>query len=137
MRKKLAFFILCSVVFICSTCLSAELQKNRLASSQNISDGITWNTTGRLTRHVVGYDAALAVDVSATSNVNITQQCSTDNSTWFTPILTNGTATGSIYSGLTSDQYITFTPIPAPYTRFQVSASGDSVVTLDYITAED
>jgi len=134
MRRMI--FLFCFLVIVVSA-QASELIKSRVLTNQTIATAATVNTTGMRTKRLAIDSGAGMLVTLGRGNINITQQCSMDNSNWFTPSMTNGTALGSVYSGLNASKYIQFTPVAAPYARFQVKASDESIVMVDMVTAEE
>jgi hypothetical protein len=97
------------------------------AGSSNVSSSV------RVKR--ASFDRNFGILVSANDTVTITQQCSIDDSNWYDPYLSNTSQTGQV---ATADaKYVTFSPIVAPYIRFNVSATNSTNVTLELIRSED
>lgn len=92
----------------------------------NGATGYTSNFFMPFSSGFVGLEVVLA----AASNVTITQQCSSDNITWYDPIDSSGTALGQVCVGLTASSYIQPGLILAKNIRYKIVAAADSTVTI-------
>ena len=142
MKVKLIFVLSVIGLLIFSLSVSAgELIKNRLMSVESISNGNTnYSTSVRTKRRGVDYSGGLLIsftNFTSSTAVNITQQCSLDNTNFYTPVNRTGSSVGLMGNGVATSSYLQVTPIPAEYTRFAVTASGDTIVTLDFLSVED
>jgi hypothetical protein len=71
--------------------------------------------------------ACVLITTSTAQNIAVTQQCSTDNKTWYDPE-TAAAAAGVVDSSITaaSTVYMSYTPVLCDYIRFKVVNSGTS-----------
>jgi hypothetical protein len=79
--------------------------------------------------------AAIEV-VSNTGTVTITQQCSTDNVTWYDPVDKTGAALGAIATALATSAYIEFDPVVSKYVRLKYAPTGSGTITVKVIISE-
>jgi len=104
-------------------------------NAQAIAAGSTGYSSAIAALNMVGAYGAMHITVTATGVMTITQQASLDGATWLDP--TNGTmiaaglAYAATYKVLT--QYITFTPLVAPYIRFKVEPDVSVTMSLKYV----
>jgi hypothetical protein len=139
MFKKLKIpeiLILVMILCVSIPVFASMLTSSRILTAKAIILNGTANSTSIASKNAHFTNAALLATLGNNSNVTIIQQSSLDNSIWYTPILTNGTAIGTVATNLNTSSYITFTPIISPYIRLQVFANSNSTVTLDLLTEE-
>lgn len=79
--------------------------------------------------------AAIEV-VSNTSTITITQQCSSDNVTWYDAVNASGTALGPVATGTTGALYVEFDPVLTKYFRLKYAPSGSGTITAKLIISE-
>jgi hypothetical protein len=100
-------------------------------ASQSING--TVYSTGELFRFAKGYTA---MEIITTGAVTVTQQCSTDNVTYYDPVDYNGTALGAIASSVSSSSYIQFSPVISKYIRFKFVTTSAKTVSAKLISLE-
>jgi hypothetical protein len=71
--------------------------------------------------------ACVLITTSTAQDIAVTQQCSTDNKTWYDPE-TAAAAAGVVDASITADStvYMSYTPVLCDYIRFKVVNSGTS-----------
>ncbi len=87
-----------------------------------------------------GYAALALTFYTGTALMNISYQVSLDKQNWFTAATTDGTtltAVGAIAASVTATQYVTFTPRPAPWTRFSITMTSTGTWSMQYLHQED
>lgn len=109
-------------------------------SSQSISTDDTVYSSSTSYSNAAGF-SALDIDLGAgggEAGVTITQQCSTDGTTWRDCYDTDGDVVGEVCSSLTSDRYIEFSPVITNKIRFKVVAGATvDTVTLKHVWKEN
>lgn len=90
-----------------------------------------------------GYSAVALTSYAGTALINISYQLSLDQGdpdNWFTASTTDGTtltAVGAIASSVTAATYIVFTPRPANWLRFSITATSTGTWSMQYVQQED
>jgi hypothetical protein len=102
--------------------ISSEVLLN--ASELEAAD--THYSNSRVFHDCTGTACCLIV-VTGDGTVTITQQCSTDNVTWYDPE-TASAAAGAVEDSITATagRYLSFTPVLCPYIRFKVVETGEA-----------
>lgn len=81
-------------------------------------------------------DVAVVI-ISTAGSITVTQQVSLDDSTWYDPVNSSGSAVGAVAAALTvtTGTYIVYSPVLAPYMRFKIVEGNvaATVVTLKVI----
>jgi len=75
--------------------------------------------------------------ISTAGQIDVTQQCSLDNVTWYNPVNASAAAVGVVISNLTvtTGTYISYTVVLAPFIRFKIVEDNvaETTVTLKLI----
>lgn len=104
------------------------------------SSGTAYVTEPIHARYNNGYSFLALTSYAGTALINISYQLSLDKSNWFTAATTDGTtltAVGAIAASVTANQYITFTPRPAEWYRFSITATSTGTWSMQYGQQED
>ena|SRR3990167_1282117 len=78
--------------------------------------------------------------VTDAGTVNVSQQCSLDNQTWYDPINSSGSTVGAVATGQTvGSKYCVVTPVMAPHVRYKITetAAAATNVTLTLLSGEE
>lgn len=108
-----------------------------IMSAQSVTTGDTVYSSEVSARNASEY-AALIVDlgIATGAGVTVTQQCSIDGSTWYSPVDKDNVSVGTTGQAITADKYIALTPVVTPYLRYKVVSATEDTVTLKYIWRE-
>lgn len=113
----------------------SDINRFSLASS-----GTAYTTQPIHTRGNTGYSALLFTFYTGTALINsLSYQVSVDKQNWFTAATTDGTAltaVGAIAGTVTASQYVVFTPRPAEWTRFTMTATSTGTWSMQYLQQE-
>ena len=111
------------------------IEATTVMNAQAIDAGSTSYSNVLAALNMVGAYGAMHITVTATGVLTITQQASLDGANWLDP--TNGTmvAVGATYAATYKvlTQYITFTPLVAPYIRFKATPDVSVTMSLKYV----
>ena len=135
-KAKVVFFLSAVCLILCFnlSTFASELIRTKVMDNVTVGAGSS-NVSSSVRVKRASFDRNFGILVSANDTVTITQQCSIDDSNWYDPYLSNTSQTGQV---ATADaKYVTFSPIVAPYIRFNVSATNSTNVTLELIRSED
>lgn len=117
-----------------------KINDNDVIKLSLASSGTAYLTPAMNVRYSNGYAAFVPTFISGTALINVSYQLSLDGSNWFTASTTDGTtltAVGAIASSITASAWIVFTPRPAPFMRFSVTATSTGTWTFQYLHQED
>lgn len=135
-KKSLLLFLALSIVALP---IFAATQVQRVSSSQSVAKGATGYSNSINTTYSDGYIAVRLV--STAGSVNVSQQCSIDNSTWYDPVDEDGVLLGVVASAqtVTTGKYIQYIPVLSKYIRYKIAEqdSSDTTVTMDAIVSEE
>ena len=113
-----------------------------LMNAQAVAQAATGYSDSMKFDRLTGEVCVFAVSASAgAATITITQQCSMDDTNWYDPVNSAGSAVGSVQSALavTAGKWIVYSPILAPYGRFKVVEGNTAActVTLKLIFQEE
>lgn len=105
-----------------------------VSNAQALTNGVTAYSNSIEINPWAGF---AAVEVSAmTATATITQQCSSDNSTWYDPVDSSGNAMGAIATALAGTKYISFSPVLAKYVRLKYVPTVSGSITAKLVVEE-
>lgn len=105
-----------------------------LSTAQALTNGVTAFSNSVEVNRWAGF---AAIEISAnTATATITQQCSSDNTNWYDPVDSSGTALGAIATGLATTKYIEYDPVLSKYYRLKYVPSGSGAITAKLIITE-
>jgi hypothetical protein len=100
------------------------ISKEKLMNAVELAASDTHYSNSRRFHDCSG-TACLLIVVTGDGTVTVTQQCSTDNKTWYDPENAAG-AVGAVEDTITvtTGRYLSFTPVLCDYIRFKVVETG-------------
>ena len=138
MKNKVSVRIFLSAIFLILcfniSTFASELIRTKVMDNVTVGAGSS-NVSSSVRVKRSSFDGKFGMLVSANDTVTVTQQCSIDDANWYDPFLTNTSQTGQVATADTS--YVVFSPVVAPYIRFNVSATNSTNVTLELIRSEE
>lgn len=106
----------------------------RISNAQALTNGVTAFSNSV---EIIVWAGFSALEVSAnTATATITQQCSSDNITWYDAVDKTGAALGAIATALATTAYIEFDPVLTKYLRLKYVPTGSGAITAKLIIAE-
>jgi len=106
-----------------------------MVSKEKLMDTVKCETGGAIATiysnsrrfHDCDGTACVLITTTTAQDIAVTQQCSTDNKTWYDPE-TSAAAAGVVDTSITADGtvYMSYTPVLCDYIRFKVVNSGTS-----------
>jgi len=94
------------------------VSKEVLSSAQAVGKNATVYSNSRKFHDCDG-TACLKI-ISTAGQITVTQQCSTDNVTWYDPETAAGAAGAVDKITVTTGRYLSFTPVLCDYIRFKI-----------------
>ncbi len=117
-----------------------KINDNDVIKLSLASSGTAYLTPAMNVRYSNGYAGIVVTPSGGTALINIAYQVSLDGNNWFTASTTDGTtltAVGAIASSVTASSWIVFTPRPAAFMRFSITATSTGTWTMQYLHQED